>query len=256
MGLTRREFLKLGCAAAAAVSLPAVVLGQGFPRVPVLLYHDIADGFSDDYTISPALFATQMEWLYEAGYRTVTWRELASPGRLPDRSVIITFDDGYASFLDYAYPLFEGYRFSATVNIVGEWVGGFIAEGGSRPLLSWDEYRFLAASGRVTLGCHTFGLHRRGGVLRESAGKLEFDLARFQETIARETGGRADVLAWPYGIYDRAREEVAERAGFQYLLTSDEGFFGRDSRLTAIPRLNINNRIDLISFRQYLGETI
>jgi peptidoglycan/xylan/chitin deacetylase (PgdA/CDA1 family) len=256
MGLTRREFLKLGCAAAAGVSFPAVALAGRSPRVPVLLYHDIADGYRDDYTISPALFAAQLEWLYEAGYRSVTWRDLAVPGSLPERAVIITFDDGYASFLDFAYPLLEGYRFHATVNIIGEWVGGVIAEGGNRPLLSWDEYRFLAASGRVTLGCHTYGLHHRGGVLRVSTGELERDLARFQEAIRRETGGSAEVLAWPYGIYDRERAEVAERAGFRYVLTSNEGFVGRESRLSAIPRININDRIDLISFRQYLGETV
>jgi len=256
MGLTRREFLKLGCVAAAGASLPAVALGGRYPRVPVLLYHDIAEGERDAYSVSPALFAAQLEWLHEAGYRSVAWRDLAAPENLPERGVIITFDDGYASFLDYAYPLLEGYRFSATINIIGEWVGGAIAERGNRPLLSWDEYRYLAASGRVTLGCHTHGLHHRGGVLRVSAGELERDLALFQETLRRETGARGEVLAWPYGIYDRERSEVAARAGFSYQLTSNEGFAGGDSRLSAIPRLNINDRIDLISFRQYLGETV
>lgn len=256
MRLTRRQFLKLGCAAATAAAFPPAAFGSVTPRVPVLIYHDIADGFRDGYTITPALFAAQMEWLHEAGYRTLSFAELGTPAGLPERGVIITFDDGYASFLDYAYPLFEGYRFKATVNIIGGWVGSFIHEGGSHPLMGWDEYRHLAAGGLVTLGCHTHGFHRRGGVLLEPAAALERDLALFQETIRRETGSRAEVLAWPYGIYDQERTAVAERAGFRYFLTSNEGYLSRDTPLTAIPRLNISEKIDLISFRQYLGETI
>ncbi|GAB4389527.1 MAG: polysaccharide deacetylase family protein [Thermodesulfovibrionales bacterium] len=255
MALTRREFLVLGGAALAAASCagPGVIRleERPMPRVPVLLYHDISDEYHDPYTISPALFSAQMEWLYSSGYEAVTFGEAA---RMEGdrKAVIITFDDGYASFMEYAFPLFRGYGFRSNINIIGGLAGKFVHLGGNRPLLSWDEYRFLKQSGLVEFGCHTQSLHVAGGVTQFPEDRLREDLLAFNRALERETGRTTDVLAWPYGIYDRKSVRAAKDAGFRFLLTVKEGFLF-DGDFDEVPRLNIGNSLDLISFQQYLG---
>jgi peptidoglycan/xylan/chitin deacetylase (PgdA/CDA1 family) len=110
----------------------------------------------------------------------------------------------------------------------------------------------------VDLGCHTFDLHRFAGRGAAGAtdGKLAEDLRRFQEAAAAETGAPAEILSWPYGWYTRGGIQVARKAGFRYLLTSDEGKFSPGDDPARIPRLNINGKLDLDSFRQYLEEPL
>ncbi len=256
MTLSRRDFLKVS---AGALILPAFAPKALFAEgqtIPVLLYHDISDQFKDEYTISPWRFAAQMERLYSDGYKSISLRDLDNLRREDlGRAVVITFDDGYASFIDYAFPLLKDSGFKAAVNIIGQYVGTFMTLGGNRPMLSWDEYRFLKNSGLVELGCHTYNLHSMSRVPPYSGKVLEDDLRLFTETFAKEIGTSPDILAWPFGAYDQNGVRVAERIGFKYLLTSREALFRENGNLNEIPRLNINNRLDLVSFCQYIGES-
>ncbi len=259
MKMTRRTFLRLTGGAALFSSVLPRALGAKESRtsdrtIPVLLYHDIANGVQDDHTMSPATFAAQLEWLYANGYRTLSTDEIE--GFLKDgsgRAVLVTFDDGYTSFMDYAYPLLNAYGFKATVNIIGKVIERNMLLDGWRTVLSWDECRYLADNGRVDIGCHSFGLHTPGGALARSYEAIEKDLARFQELYYVKIGRTCTTIAWPYGIYDSKCIEIARKAGFRYLLTSNEGYIGKASAMSEIPRLNMNNRLDLVSFQQYIG---
>jgi peptidoglycan/xylan/chitin deacetylase (PgdA/CDA1 family) len=213
----------------------------------------------DAYTISPSNFAIQMEWLYSHGYKAVSIREIDNfTGTNDDNAVVITFDDGYSSFIEYAYPRLKEYDFKSNINIIGRNVGTFINFYGNRPMLSWDEYRFLANSGLVDLGSHTNNLHpcgsnSRSGALSVSDKELENDLLLFKDIVKKETGQITEILAWPCGIYNRKSTSIAKKAGFKYILTSNEGYFSKRDSLYEIPRLNINNKLDLISFQEYIG---
>ena len=255
MTLSRRDFLKVSAGALIVPALmPKTLFAEGH-KIPVLLYHDISDQFQDEYTISPSRFAAQMERLYAHDYRAISLKDLDSlPGESLSRAVVITFDDGYASFIDYAFPLLKDYGFKATVNIIGEYVGTFLHLGGNRPMLSWDEYRVLNNSGLVDLGCHTHNLHGMSKVF-QSQKALEDDFKLFTETFTKEIGTKPDILAWPFGTYDQSSVKVAERMGFKYFLTSREALFRKNGNFNEIPRLNINNALDLVSFCQYIGES-
>jgi peptidoglycan/xylan/chitin deacetylase (PgdA/CDA1 family) len=258
MYMTRRKFLKLtGAAAIFSSALPRAMHAAGAQseeiRIPALLYHDIAFEH-DDYTVSPPSFSAQMERLFENGYRTLAINdagEFLKNGTGP--AVILTFDDGYASFMDYAFPLLKDYGFRALVNIIGQAVDNHALLDTHRPVLSWDECRYLRDSGLVDLGCHSYGLHSQHSRRSASYQVIETDLMRFQEKYKKELGTRCSAIAWPYGIYDKKCIEIAHRAGFTYLFTSNEGFIERGSALNELPRLNINDKLDLTSFQQYIG---
>lgn len=251
--LTRRDFLvQSGAMILLSSALPRIVQAEQC-RVPVLLYHDIAEQFHDEYTIAPSLFAAQMEMLYSHGYKAVFFNELPLRSEDCEKAVVLTFDDGYASFSDYCFPLLKEYGFKATINIIGKLMGTSILSDGSRPILSWDDCRFLKESGLVEFGCHTYGLHRPGDTSQQLERNLQSDLIKFSELFSAEIGTRTDVLAWPYGIYDRKAIKTAQQLGFKYLLTSNKQLFTLDGTLEEIPRLNISNKHNLLVFQKYIG---
>lgn len=261
MNMTRRTFLKfVGAAALVSQMLPRALSARGAKTrnisVPALLYHDIANDIYDDYTLSPSSFSAQMEWLYADGYRTLSLSEIE--GFIKGgtgQAVILTFDDGYTSFMDYVFPLLKEYNFKATLNIIGQAVDRHTLLHSQRPAVSWDECGYLMESGLVELGCHSYALHAPRGVLSVSYRAIEKDLTLFQERYTKELGKRCMVIAWPYGIYDTKCIEIARKAGFVYFLTSNEGYIEKGSVVSELPRLNISARLDLISFQQYIGAT-
>lgn len=248
MKITRRDFMKGMAAAAAIAVLPFKTAASAGRPVPVLLYHDIHDLKEGEYRIIASMFAAQMEWLYSHGYQAISLQDIAA-GLIPAKPVVITFDDGHASFLLYAMSLMENYRFKATMNIVGEYVGTYT----NSDRISWDEYRYLAATRLISLGCHSSSLHDSGSMTGVSQDVLYRDLMLFQETMARELKAPADIIAWPLGIYNRSSMETAERAGFKYMLTSNPGFYQAGRPLREIPRLNVDGRADLKAFKKLMG---
>jgi len=252
--LTRRTFLQR---IALVFILPKISFAQKTVRtfsIPVLLYQDISFEISDDYTITPGLFAAQMEWLYANGYKAISFADVGMESSL-EKSVIITFDDGYASFVHFAFPFLGTYGFKATINIIGQDVGSFLLDKGARPMLSWDEYRYLAASGRVSIGCHTDRLHvlRNQGAAGVSSEALLEDLERFQSIFKREMGAPSEIIAWPYGFYNEQSISVARKAGFKYLLTSKNGLYSNDESPTEIPRIKVSENDHLFTFQSRIG---
>ena len=249
--VTRRAFLQLAATLIIVPNTPwANAAGPKILSVPVLLYHDISYEHRDEYSLHPRLFAAQMEWLYSNGYRAVSLADLDKPV-WPDKAVVITFDDGYASFIPYALPFMQAYGFKATINIIGQHVGSYISEWGVRPMLSWDEYRYLDKTGLVSLGCHTHRLHvfRHSGAAGIPSDMLAKDLQQFQNKTIQEMGKPSDILAWPYGFYNDSTIAIARRAGFRYLLTSSPGKYHPRSGTLEIPRINIPADDKLSTFR-------
>jgi peptidoglycan/xylan/chitin deacetylase (PgdA/CDA1 family) len=256
MSLTRRAFLKLGGAAVASLSFSRYATAAAV-NIPVLMYHDISYQQREEETVSPSLFAAQMEWLYSTGCRAIAFEEIDSlDAESLKRAVIITFDDGFVSFMDYAFPLFKEYGFKSTINIIGKYTGGFVS--GDDPRVSWDECRYLVKSGIVEIGCHTYDLHSwygnlsRADAIKAVNEKLPQDLARFQKVYAEELGRPVRILAWPYGRYDGESIEIAKRAGFRYILSSNHRNFMTEGSRSDIPRFTIDNNAPLPLVRKII----
>jgi peptidoglycan/xylan/chitin deacetylase (PgdA/CDA1 family) len=254
MIFTRREFLKLGGSVVLFLPFAEYATAESV-NIPVLVYHDISHQPRRQETVTPPLFAAQMEWLYGMGYRAISLGELESLDTESARcAVVITFDDGYASFMNHAFPLLAEYGFKATINIIGRYAGGFVS--GNDPRISWDECRYLVRSGLVEIGCHTYDLHTWYGMAPRTSTvtalneKLAQDLSLFQGEYEKEMGRSASILAWPYGMHDSKSIEIAKQAGFRYLLNSDHRSFVKGRDRFDIPRLSIQQDTDLRLFRE------
>lgn len=131
------------------------------PVVPILLYHSVTaegGGLIRRYTMAPGEFRAHMAWVARQGYSTLTVSQYAAALRgeaaLPARPLVVTFDDGYADFLDGAAPALAEHAIRATLYVttapIGETRRGTLA---GRPMLTWSELRALGESG-IELGAH------------------------------------------------------------------------------------------------------
>src|SRR5215469_6204979 len=112
-------------------------------RVPVLMYHEIADitATSSRLAVAPEVFAEQVAYLRDAGFTAISAGALAASlagggQELPARPVVITFDDGYGDFYSQALPLLKQYGHTATLF---QTTGGMGVEGGEKRMMTWRE---------------------------------------------------------------------------------------------------------------------
>jgi biofilm PGA synthesis lipoprotein PgaB len=221
----------------------------------VLSYHDIRDdvarrGDPDPYAVSTQNFAAHLDWLHGNGYTAVDLDDLVAASRgeraLPDRAVLITFDDGLRSAYTHAFPLLRAYGFPAVVAPVTGWVDlppdarvnyAGPASHGHDDFLTWSQLREMQASGLVEVASHTHGLHY--GALANPQGntipaavtrildldtghyetrgqyqaRIRADLATSSATIARELGRPPRAVIWPYAAYNQQANAIADDLG-------------------------------------------
>ncbi|WP_432816261.1 polysaccharide deacetylase family protein [Streptomyces vilmorinianum] len=183
------------------------------------MYHSIADATDDPYqvTVSPVRFARQLHWLNDRGLRGVSVRELlaATAAGRAKGLVALTFDDGYADFLDSALPLLRRHAFTATVYVLPGRIGGENAWDGNgprKPLLSEDGILRAAEAG-MEIGSH--GL-RHVSLPSVDDLTLAEETRRSRELLGEITGTPVDGFCYPYGDVDARVIQAVKDAGYRY----------------------------------------
>jgi peptidoglycan/xylan/chitin deacetylase (PgdA/CDA1 family) len=226
-------------------------------RVPILMYHEIADGSqtSSRLAVSPAAFAAQLAYLRDAGFTSVTAGSLSAcladdMGKLPQRLVVLTFDDGYKDFYDEALPMLDQHGFTGTLFMTS----GFIAEAGSqqnqaRPMLSWSQLAEAAGAG-IEIGAHS-STHPQLDQLPEKllSEELYSSKSRLEDGLGIPVGG----LAYPFGYSNAKVRQVAREAGYAYGYAVGNTMATRESDSFALPRLTVQRVTTLESFGQLVS---
>lgn len=259
---TRATFLVasfLLCGALPALAVPASGTTQSGKilsgkTLPILCYHDVRDDVvgdldEDPHAVSTRALVEQFDWLLAHGYTPISASRLLAAERgeatLPDRPILLTFDDGFASFHRRVLPLLRAYEFPAVLSVVGSWLevpaGGTVEYGGEElpreRFLTWDQLREIADSPWVEIASHSYDLHRgvvgnRQGNTQPAAntreleeGRLETtqemqlrvaaDLRRSRELLEERLGRAPRWMAWPYGEGAGWAFDAAREAGFE-----------------------------------------
>ena len=232
-------------------------------RVVVLMFHAILPQPGPD-TITPAMFAADLDALGAGGFHVITTAQLdafvAGRGTVPDRAVVITFDDGYQGLYQYGYPQLLAHHFPATLFAIAGWMSN------SRhpDMLTWAEIREMVASGLLTVGGHTWDMHYAAQSGRDSWGpatvvriwnpatrtgetdaqyrsRILADLGRDRQAVTAETGVAPVDFAFPYGATTPEFVDLLHQAGFEYLYTT-RGWVNRAGESpNGIYRINVGN---------------
>lgn len=187
--------------------------------VPILVYHSVSRRSSEwlsPYTVSPEVFAQHLDLIVDQGRTSLTVSELVALRRrraVPDRSVVITFDDGYADFADFAMPLLAERGLKSTLYVTTGFLRGAPRTVDAIPpdeMLDWSHLPSLAAAG-VELGAHG---HTHDQLDTLSPPRARSEITRSRDLLEGATGQPAKSFAYPHGFSSpRVRRLVAE-AGF------------------------------------------
>jgi len=222
-------------------------------QVPVLMYHKVDTIAHSEWWVSTALFARQMDALKAYGYATISLKEYLrfreSPARMPERPVIITFDDGYKNIFTEAAPVLKERGMSATLFITTGLIGDNEQErrtnNWDRPdsqfradHLIWPEIKALHEEG-FEIASHTVS---HPPLDRLPASEIRKELVASRETLEECLGERVEIFSYPYGRgadKQRIHNFLAE-AGYRLAVDADpDGLAGLGSDLWALPRLTI-----------------
>lgn len=225
------------------------------PSLPILMYHRIAaDGPARlrDYAVPPAEFAAQMDWLRQNGYRALHLAEFEAAlwdgAPLPDRAVLITFDDGYRDNMTAAVPVLERHRMPATIflptDFMGrgaDWDAGY---GAAAPIMTWDELRGLQARG-IDFASHGCA-HVPFSAL--TLGELAQEACKSRAEIAQALGISVRAMAYPYGANDQAVQRALYDFGYRLCFTTQHRGWHPGDRVLALPRLMVRPGLTIAEF--------
>ena len=201
-------------------------------KVLVLNYH-MVNPMLISLAIDPTDFDWQMKYLVDHGYHTISTDELydfmEGKGTLPDRPVLITFDDGYVDNYTNAYPILKKYNLKATIFIVT----GFVSS--RKGYLTWDQLREMEQHG-IMAQSHTV-THAPLPELPDE--RIREELVESKRTAEAELGHPIDFIAYPTGVHDLHIVSIAKAAGYRGGFTVKYGNVDRSSNVYALERVPV-----------------
>ncbi len=248
-------------------------LNRNTVSVPILLYHSITE---DPAEVTPIVvtkdtFRGHMQALYDAGYQTVSYSDLYAfveqKAALPEKPVIITFDDGYQNNLTFGAPILKDYGFCAQIAVIGCSLGKSVYKDTGReiiPHFSLQEAEPWMAHGTIHLNSHSFDMHQvkefdgtdcRKGVLPfEGESKESYAAALkkdFETSVALIDEDSAEkgilVFTYPYGLHHPWSEQILGELGVVVTVAANHGIaqlVREDPQsLRKLPRINVTDDI-------------
>ena len=251
--------------------------------VPIILYHNVTTEKTKGACISLEAFTQQIQALKEAGYHTVSFDQMIdyvyNGGALPENPICITFDDGYLSNYELAFPVLENYQMKATIFVIGASVGHKEFYKDTKfpitPHFSYGEAKKMIDSGLISIQSHTFDMHqwppyetseniRKDMAKFENEGDEEYvaairqDFLQSSSALESETGEKINVLAYPAGVFNDLTELTLHELGVKVTLSTNTDckntlIRGLPQSLYAMCRYSIDDNVstdELIKFLQ------
>ena len=275
--------IALNCNSVLAKDLPNPCSRDKNPNeFTILSYHEISEKsetLDASYAVTPANFEAQVQWFIKNGYHFINvdailkYRKNGKP--LPDKAVLMTFDDGYASVYNNAFPIIKKYKVPVVIALVGSWLeaketadfnGEMIAR---EKFLSQPQLKEMVRSGLVEIASHTHSLHK--GIIGNPQGNTQpavrtrqwfaqtqkyedeasyqkrvyNDLLRNNTFLEKYTGQKPRIIVWPYGHYNIEVRKIAEKLGMPIGLTLDDGSNTKTTPLWGLRRILVEQKMTL-----------
>lgn len=226
--------------------------------IPILCYHRFGAEVSDVMTVKTSVFDKQLAWLKTNGYTVISLEraikylkeEIQS---IPDKSVVITVDDGHKSVYTIMAPLVKKYGIPVTLFIYPSAISN------AKYAMTWEQLQELEATMLFQVESHTYW-HPN---FKEEKKKLSADgYAKFvnkqlmvsKQILEKKMGHEIKYLAWAFGIYDEELQRKAAQAGYGAALSIDGRHATSKDSLMAIPRYMIVNKHNIKMFENMIKD--
>lgn len=222
----------------------------GYQTVPILCYHQLSQKKSSNkITVSEESFDRQMAYLKVSGYNVITLRQFLDfvecRRRPPQKSVLITIDDGWKTAKTIAYPILKKYGFTAVLFVYTD----LIKDKQNSLTLSWDDVRSLNRSGVFEIGSHTVTHSDLGKISDE---QLQRELQDSQRIINAKIGITPDTIAYPNGVFNKKVMDSMSKYGYKAGFTVVRGPNAFFQNTYALNRSMVHNSERLSDFTKLL----
>lgn len=212
--------------------------------LPIIMYHSILKdpALTGTYVLPPDQLEADLKYIKQAGYTPVLMKDIIhyvndDDAFLPEKPILITFDDGYYNNYVYVYPLMKQYNMKCVISIVGKYTDELKPgehQSANYSHCSWEQLREMSDSGLVEVQNHTYNMHTitaaRSGA-RKCSGEtaeqyretLQGDVGKLQELIASHVGAAPTTFTYPFGKYSDESEPILKEMGFQATLSVAPG---------------------------------
>lgn len=233
-------------------------------NVPVLFYHHVNNNSGDTVTVTPEVFSSQMTYLHEQGYETLSVTQLihfiAGDYVPAAKSVLITFDDGWIDNYLYAVPVLKKFNLKSThflitgrvENLTELYSIGLTPDHASckklinagragEVVLGWDLVKELDKDPLFEFYSHTVN-HFRCAYLQVD--ELFFELSHSKQSIEARLSKPCDYLCWPYGSYSQSALECAAQLGYKGTFSTINGFCSIGSDPFLLNRIEVQDSVE------------
>lgn len=215
----------------------------------VLTYHNIADPPKEaklkTLYVSQRKFEKQLWLLKTLGHRSFTTEAID----FSQRSVFLTFDDGYADFVDMALPLLERYNFKALVFVVVDRVGQYNTWDADKlrvkkPLMDWKDLEYIVKKG-IEIGSHSL---THPFLTQIDPKDAQREIEGSKKKLEDRLGILVKSFCYPYGNYNPRIKEMVAKAGYEYAFTTKSGKFEKGDDPLEIRRITVFGNMSLLGF--------
>lgn len=235
---------------------PAGVFADGYRAIPILCYHQFSPGAKarNQLAVAAQVFEEQLAYLAGNGFQVISLAELsailASKLPVPEKTVVLTIDDGYRSIYTLAYPLLKKYNFPATVFLYTDFVGGAAA-------LSWQQLQEMHDSGLIDIQSHT-KTHTSLAVTSNDTNQTSYharvrsEIEQAEQTLERHLDAKPRFLSYPYGDSSDYTVDVLKQSGYALAMTVERGPNPAFADPYLLRRTMVYNNHDLDDFKQFV----
>ncbi len=210
-------------------------------QVPIIMYHSVLKDSkkSSKFVITPTAFEDDLKYIKENKFTPIFMSDLINyiykGTKLPEKPIILTFDDGYYNNYTYVYPLLKKYNMKAVISIVGIYTDLYTQnedKATEYAHLNWDTINEMMDSGLVEFQNHSYNLHttdkgRNGSKKKISEDitdyekMLSYDLMLLQTEFLEHTGYTPEVYTYPFGAVSEASFDIIKKLGFKASLSCE-----------------------------------
>lgn len=210
--------------------------------LPVLMYHFFydksKDSGKDGNWIEISNFEEQMKYLAENDFYFPTWEQVENyidgKQELPEKSVVITVDDGDPSFFELAVPIIQKYKIPTTSFVITYWYGNRASDK--------QEY--------VSYQSHSYDMHKAGSNGKGVMLSWDYDKIKDDILLSRDVLGGADIFCYPFGQYNDLDIKVLKENGYKLAFTTKGGRVKKGSSKYELPRVRISGNTGMTEFQK------